>query len=88
MPAVNQDAELNAPGAAEIEQAIHCRADGATGIENVVHDHQVAIVHGEVYLCGLDDGLLADGREIVAVEGDIESADRDIRVGEATNLLG
>jgi hypothetical protein len=88
MSAVNQDAKLNAPGTAQIEQAVHGRADRAASVENVVHNHQFAIVHREVYLSGLDHRLLADCRKVIAVESDIESADRNVRVREAPNLLG
>ena len=43
---------------------------------------------GKVNLRGLHDRLGADGREVVAVERDIESADRNFDVREAANLLG
>ena len=45
MAAVNQHAEANALGAAQIEQTVHGGANGAAGVEHVVHDYQVAIVH-------------------------------------------
>ena len=32
--------------------------------------------------------MRADRRKIVAIESDIESADRDVNVGDAANLLG
>ena len=63
-------------GPAEIEKAVHRRTNRAAGVENVVHDHEVAAVHGEIDVCGLNDRLRAYGREVVAVERDVQRADR------------
>ena len=48
MAAINQDAEPDAPGAAEIEEAVHGGANGAAGIQDVVDDHQIAVVYREI----------------------------------------
>src|SRR5271154_3984137 len=82
MAAVNQHAEANAFGAAQIEETVHGGANGAAGVEHVVHDHQVAIIHAEADFVGVHDGLGADGGKSVAIESDVNRADRDIHAGE------
>ena len=83
MAAIDQDAHANAFRAPEIEQAVHGGAGGASGVENVVDQHDIAIVHYEWNLGGLHDGLRRDGGEIVAIERDIERADGHFHVRES-----
>src|SRR5579863_5546078 len=88
MAAVNQHAEANALGAAEIEETVHGGANGAAGVEHVVHDYQVAIIHAEIDFVGVHDGLRADGGKIIAVERDVYRADRDLHAGEIFDGFG
>src|SRR5438132_4179711 len=60
-----------------VDERIHRRADRAAGEEDVVHEHDHAVVHAE-----RDRGLahhrrVADAREVVAVERDVKRAERD-----------
>src|SRR5580692_788082 len=82
MAAVNQHAEANAFGAAEVEETVHGGADGAAGVEHIVHDHQVAIIHAETDFVRVHYRLRAHGGKIVAVERDVYGADWNIHAGE------
>ena len=76
--AVDEDEQLDARGAAVIEQGVERGANGAAGVEDVVHEDDVLAGDGEVDFGGVEDGLRGDGGEVVAVEGDIQDADRDL----------
>src|SRR5271170_4437105 len=82
MAAVNQHAETNAFRAAQIEEAIHGGANGAAGVEHVVHDDQIAIIHVEVDFVGVHDRVRTDGGKIVAIQSDVNRANRDFHAGE------
>ena len=70
--AIDQDQQLHAPGTAVIEEGVERGADGAAGIEDVVHEDDVAA--GDVAADGADGdgGTGACGGEVVAVEADVE----------------
>ena len=85
MAAVDEHAKADAARTAEIEEAVHCGAYGAAGIENVVDKQQISIINGERNFARLDNGLRGDGGKIVAIESDVESADRDFRFGGGAN---
>ena len=74
--AIDQHQQVDARRAAVIEQSVERGADGAAGVEHVVHQDDVFALDGEGDLGGADDGLDVDGGEVVAVEIDIEDADR------------
>src|SRR3989449_3392254 len=77
MPAVHQHAKLHAPRTAEIKQAVHRGANGAAGIEDIVHQHQIHVVHGKGNVRSLKNRLRGNLREIVAVKSDVQRADGD-----------
>jgi hypothetical protein len=87
MPAVNQDAQADSPGTAEIEETVHGGANRPASVKDVVHDHQVAVVHREIDLRGVDYWLRADSGKIVPVERDIEDPHGNIHVCEAVDDL-
>jgi len=66
------------PGAAEVDEGVHGGPDGAARVQDVVHQHDRAPVDVERDLGALDDGLLGDHREVVAVERDVQRPDRDL----------
>lgn len=86
--AIDENAEGDAAGTAEIEKAIHGGADRATGIEDVVHEDKLEAIHAERDVGGLENGLGSDAREVVAIEGDIERADGDFDAIDAAHGLG
>ena len=58
-----------------IEQGVERGADGAAGVEHVVHEHDVLAGDGELDVGGIVNGFFGDGGKIVAVEIDVEDAD-------------
>ena len=75
--AVDEDEELDAFGAAVVEEGVERGADGAAGVEDVVEQDDVAAVDVEADRAGGDDGAVALGGEVVAVEADVEDAGVD-----------
>ncbi len=61
MAAVDQDKELDARRAAVVEEGIERGADGAAGIEDVIHEDDVFTLDAEGYVGGAHDGLDVDG---------------------------
>ncbi len=69
MAAVDQHQQLHARRAAVIEQRVERGADGAAGVEHVVHQDDVFARDIENGISvALTTGLMSDGGEIVAVE--------------------
>ncbi len=77
MAAVDQDGQADGPRPPEVDQGIHRAANGSAGIQHVVDEDDRGAVEVEGQVRALDDGLLGDQREVVAVEGDVECADGD-----------
>ena len=80
--AVDEDGELDARGAAVVEERLDRGPDRAAGVEDVVDEDDRAPVEREVELGGADERLrrerrlaAADG-DVVAVEGDVDGAER------------
>jgi hypothetical protein len=88
MSAIDEDEELNAGGAAVIEEGIEGGAGGAAGVEDVVHEDDVFALDGEGDFGGVELGLGAYGREVVAIEVDVEDAYGDFPVFEGFDLGG
>jgi len=74
---VDEDEELDAAGASVAEEGVECGADGATGVEDVVAEDDVAASDVEAQLPGDDGRARACSREIVAVEADVENTGVD-----------
>src|SRR5579875_3654901 len=72
--AINQHEQLHALGAAMVKQSIQRGADGAAGVEHVVHQNDVAARYIEANLTLLDNRTAAARGEVVAVEADVEHA--------------
>src|SRR5215212_722311 len=85
--AINQHSELYATRAAEVDQLIERGANRATGVKHVVDQNDVAVFDVAGKICAIDDRLGADGREIVAIERDVEYADWRSIAFEIGNLL-
>ena len=75
--AVDEHAERNALGPAEVEEAIHGGANGAPGVEDIVDEHEIHAVDGKIDVRGLQNGLWRDFGEVVTVKSDVEGADRN-----------
>ena len=74
--AVDQHQQVHARRAAVIEQRIERGADGAARVQHVVHQDDVLAVHRKRNLGGADHRLDVDRAEVVAIEIDVEDADR------------
>src|SRR5215216_2637729 len=85
--AVDQYSELYATRAAEIDQLIERGANRATGVKHVVDQNDVAVFDVAGKICAIDDWLRSNGREIVAIESDVEYADRRAITFEVRDLL-
>ena len=81
--AVDQRQQLHARRAAVVEQRVERRAHGAARVQHVVHQDDVLALHGERNLGGAHDGLDVHRGQIVAVQVDVEDADRESRAFRA-----
>src|SRR5690242_9782192 len=82
MPAIDEYGELNALRPAVVEERLDCRANRAAGVQDVIDKHDRAAVEREVELrrpnhrlCG-ERSLAAPDADVVAVEGDVDGAER------------
>src|SRR5436305_7154448 len=86
--AVGQHGELHARGAAVVEERLDCGANRAPRVEDVVEGHAGHAVECEVELRVADERLRVLRRlaaadvDVVAVEGDVELAERDFAARE------
>ena len=78
--AVAEDGELDPLRAAVVEEGVDRGAHGAAGEEDVVDEDDGALAEVEVDVGGVDDRLRGGrlGADVVAVEGDVEVADRQL----------
>src|SRR6185312_3349716 len=76
--AVHEHGERDAGGAAEVRQLVERRANGAPGVEHVIHDHQVLAVDVPRNVGGANDGAWPDRLQIVAIERDVERTARNV----------
>ena len=87
VPSVDEHCELDALGAAVIEERLDRRADRPPGVEDVVDEDDRLAFEREVERRRTDNGLCVQRRaasanlNVVAVEGDVDRADRRRRPG-------
>ena len=86
--AIKQHHKLDGARPAVVKNLVHGRAHGAPGVEDVVDQHQIAAVHIKRQHRGLDRRVDADAAEIVAVEGDVQFAQRFVETQQAAQTLG
>ena len=85
--AVDEHGELDARGPAVVEQRLDRGADRAARVEDVVHQHDRPPVEREVELrraherLRCERGLAAADGDVVAVEGDVDGAERGLDSG-------
>jgi hypothetical protein len=78
--AIDEHRETDRAGPTVINERVHRGADGASGEQHVIHENDDLVVDREVQRRLADDRRIADAREIVAVERDVERAERNGRV--------
>ena len=77
MPAVDEHGELDARGTPDVHQGVKRRADGAAGEQDVVDEHDGLAVDVERDLGRVDLGAEIR-REIIAVQADVQPAERNV----------
>ena len=87
MPAVDEHAKRDTPGASEIEEAIHGGANGAAGVKDVVDEHEVHPVNAKNNVRRLQDGLGRNFGKIVAIERNVQRADGHIHAIDPAHCL-
>ncbi len=85
MAALDKNAERDAPGAPEVEKAVHGGADGAAGVEHVVNEDQVHIIHAEGNVGRLQHGVGRDFGKVIAIESDVEGAHGNVNAVNAAH---
>src|SRR2546430_10556124 len=88
MAAVDKHQQLHARRATLFEEPIQRGADRAAGIKHVVHQDDVLAFYVELDVGGVEDGLDIHRAQVVAVEIDVENADRDFAILKSLNLGG
>jgi murein DD-endopeptidase MepM/ murein hydrolase activator NlpD len=78
MAPVDQHRETDRSRAPVVDERVHRRANRPAREEDVVDQHHYAVVDGERYLGLADDGCVADPRQVVAIEGDVDRAEWDL----------
>jgi hypothetical protein len=74
MATVHEDREADRARTPIIHEGVHRRAHGATGEEHVVDEHHDSVVDGERDLGLTHNRRIADTREVVAIQSDIDGA--------------
>ena len=87
MPAVHQHGQLHRGRTADVHERVERGADGAARVQHVVHEDDVLAVEIEEDVGGVHLGSEMR-REVVAVEADVELAERHLRALDGLDLLG
>ena len=85
MPPVNQDRQLDLSRPAQVNQPIHGGADRPPGEQDVVHQNDVQVRHVERNRGFSQDGLIFPNPQVIAVERDVQLADRHLRAFDLLN---
>ena len=88
MAAIDQHQQLHARRPSLVEQRVERGADGAAGVEHVVHQDDVFAGDRERDFGGVDHRLFGNGGKIVAVQIDVENADRNHAILQVLDLFG
>src|SRR5438132_4088752 len=94
MSAVDDDRELDAGRPAVVEERLDRRADRAAGVEDVVDEDDRPFIEREVELRRADERLrrerclAAADSDVVAVEGDVDGAERRLDSGALLDQPG
>ena len=78
--AIYEDSELNRPGTSEIDDGVQRRPDSSPGVKDIINQHNHLIYEIEQDFGFLNQRLVELDLEIVAVEGDVDYADRHVGV--------
>ena len=87
MAAIDQYRELDAIGPAVIHEGIHCRTDGASGVEHVVNEHDRLALGHEGNVRSVDHRC-EEVLDVIAVEADVEPADGYLHTLDLLDAFG
>ena len=87
MASVHKNTELDFRGSAQLHDRLHRGARGTGGVDHVVRQHNSLVLDAEADAAALDLGDFADARQVVAVQRDIQLADRNLRPFDRLNML-
>lgn len=87
MTAVNENCQLDAARTAQIHDGVQSGANGTARIKDVVHQHDALTVDAKGNVGGVDRGSEI-GRIVIAVEADVEAAERNFDALDLLDLLG
>lgn len=85
--AVNEDCQLNTARTAQIHDGVQSGANGTARIQDVVHQHDALAVNAKGNVGGVDRGSEI-GSVVIAVEADVEAAERNVDALDLLDLLG
>lgn len=87
MTAVNENCQLNTARTAQVHDGVQSSADGTTRVQDVVHQHDALAVDAKGNVGGVDRGSEI-GRIVIAVEADVQAAERNFDALDLLDLLG
>lgn len=87
MTAVNENCQLDAARTAQVHDGIQSGADSTARIQDVVHQHDALAVDAEGNVGSVDRGSEI-GRIVIAVEADVQAAERNVDALDLLDLLG
>jgi hypothetical protein len=70
--AIDQYSKFHTTWSAEIDQFIHRRSNGASGVQNIIHQHDCAVGNIRWDIGLIYDGSRTNRRQIISIKGDIE----------------
>ena len=86
MAAVDEDRQLDAARTTQVHDGVESGADGTARIQDVVHQHDAFAVDAKGNVGGVDRGSEI-GSVVIAVEADVEAAERNVDALDLLDLL-
>ena len=87
MTAVNENCQLDSARTAQVHNGVQSGADGATRVQDVVHQHDALAVDAEGNVGSVDRGSEI-GRIVIAIEADVQAAERNVDTLDLLDRLG
>lgn len=87
MTAVNENCQLDAARTAQVHNGVQSGADGATRVQDVVHQNDALVVDAEGNVGSVDRGSEVS-RIVIAIEADVQAAERNVNTLDLLDRLG
>ena len=85
---VHGHGQLDAPGAAAGEDGLDGGPGGAAGVDHIVHQHQIPVIHIKGQLSTAQLRHIPEAAQIIPVKGDVHAAHGDLPVLDLLDILG